>query len=249
MRKFVFGGLTVDYLNFVCSQKPKKTVRNFSDKQLSYSGVLTSNSCSRPLQVPVSRSLIRTTDDSMILSTVCKLPAKGLKRGRKLVHYVEQGEYDTALYYGVSLFPYLLMVGSIGALVISVVSSTPVHFHTSSLLLFIASQLANKSLNRILKAKIAQPRPDHDTINKHRSAGMPSYHAQISFFAATCLTWKVRNSNHGFDCLYYQVGAFLMAILVSLTRLQLHRHTINQVVVGAILGLVLGVGYCTSFMS
>jgi len=98
----------------------------------------------------------------------------------------------------------------------------------------------NILLNEILKIIIKQPRPNgynnnieikniniyNDEIHKY---GMPSLHSQSSFFSLIFL-WLVTKSPILF------LIEFIICILVVFQRWKNKKHTINQLLIGAIIG-------------
>ena len=105
-------------------------------------------------------------------------------------------------------------------------------------------QLGSKELNRALKSFFAQLRPV--TSGKEGSLGMPSYHAQASFFAAAFVCgdgfggapgWW--GSNVWLAAAPHARTAYALAAGVSYSRLALGMHTFPQIAVGAGVGCVL----------
>jgi membrane-associated phospholipid phosphatase len=102
-------------------------------------------------------------------------------------------------------------------------------------------------LNNILKGVIKQPRPEFNTkvvsialqTNEMRYVlgydiyGMPSGHAQTSFFITTFLYLVTRN-------LWIAFTFLLLSFIVMCQRVFYNEHTILQVLVGAILGILFG---------
>ena len=92
-------------------------------------------------------------------------------------------------------------------------------------------QIGNIIINIITKHIIRQPRPT-DT----HSYGMPSNHAQFIFFFIGFWIPKINK-----DKLRRITALIIVACAVATSRVYLHYHTTNQVVVGA--GIGLGLGY------
>lgn len=75
---------------------------------------------------------------------------------------------------------------------------------------------------------------------------MPSAHSQfIFFYAAYLTTWMYTRAIRfsAFKRAYRTVGLFILAILVSSSRVYLSYHTTEQVCVGAGIGTLFGVFY------
>ncbi len=92
-------------------------------------------------------------------------------------------------------------------------------------------QIGNTIINVITKHIIRQPRP----MDTH-SYGMPSNHAQFIFFFIGFWIPKINK-----DKLRRITALIIVACAVATSRVYLHYHTTNQVVVGA--GIGLGLGY------
>lgn len=105
--------------------------------------------------------------------------------------------------------------------------------------------------NAILKNLIKQPRPSQTSsrTGNFSKYGMPSDHSQIMFYASSFLVLLIF-----YRCYYktnsrlYQILvkstlaaiAIISAVLVAFSRVYLEYHTIEQVLVGAVLGTVMG---------
>ena len=103
-------------------------------------------------------------------------------------------------------------------------------------------------VNNIMKGVIKQPRPEFNTkavsialqTNAMRYVlgydiyGMPSGHAQTSFFITTFLYLVTRN-------IWFAFTFLLLSFLVMCQRVVYNEHTILQVFVGAIVGILFGV--------
>ena len=112
---------------------------------------------------------------------------------------------------------------------------------------FVVGVFFNFIVNMILKGVIKQPRPEFNTkafnIALHTNSmryifgydiyGMPSGHAQTSFFITTFLYLVTRNSWIAFSFL-------LLSFIVMCQRVVYNEHTILQVLVGAIIGILFG---------
>lgn len=116
--------------------------------------------------------------------------------------------------------------------------------------IIVGGHLANELANKIVKIILKQPRPDfHKAFGETSyslSFGMPSAHSQfIGFFAAyfiSTIIYQVptlKNYQKGIGCIMLA----LALVCVSASRTYLLYHTIEQVLVGCLLGYVLGMAY------
>ena len=89
-------------------------------------------------------------------------------------------------------------------------------------------------INQILKNIFRQQRPNTEKhcIDKY---GMPSGHSQLAFF---CFFYFA-NKNNFLETLIM----LLLSIYISYTRVILQCHTVNQVLVGSVIGSFLGIYY------
>ncbi|KAF4324059.1 hypothetical protein BBO99_00002335 [Phytophthora kernoviae] len=92
-------------------------------------------------------------------------------------------------------------------------------------------QVTSEVLNKVLKKAINQRRPDGARMG---GSGMPSAHSQfISYFASL-------NSHRYMEQWFTIVGAILLALLTCYSRVRLGYHTKDQVIVGALVGVLAG---------
>jgi len=104
-------------------------------------------------------------------------------------------------------------------------------------ILFIVVFFLNILLNRFLKSTIKDPRPEdvkkflysEYISKKHVAYGMPSGHSQNVFYSIVYL--YLSNPNYQWLYLTMTIG-----ILTLYERWKFHNHTINQLIVGMILG-------------
>lgn len=89
---------------------------------------------------------------------------------------------------------------------------------------------ANAVLNKFLKHIIQQPRPKMYASNDY---GMPSGHSQNTWFMIAYCFSSIKN-------IYFKVFSLLFGFIVSFQRIKVKRHTVEQVVVGALIGSMLG---------
>jgi len=140
-----------------------------------------------------------------------------------------------------SLVPVFIIVGFI-----TLIFSRP-DLHT---ILFFIGQLCNEIINYTLKKVIAHPRPARNRSERLFSEhGMPSSHAQfMSFFIVyLSLFLFIRLHHHSGQLVRHKIWKYsvwltfsVSTILVFISRVYLLYHTINQVIVGAVVGSING---------
>jgi membrane-associated phospholipid phosphatase len=114
-------------------------------------------------------------------------------------------------------------------------------------LLFITYIAITILLNKQLKLWIMQPRPpDHASIldvqgewgwgnleyTGAEKYGMPSGHSMLMFFSLMYLWWNTQNVG-------YMIGGGFLTFLTLYQRWKYKKHTVSQLFVGAILGIIL----------
>jgi dolichyldiphosphatase len=103
--------------------------------------------------------------------------------------------------------------------------------------------IGNEVLNAVLKRWLAHPRPNH---SQRSDYGMPSSHAQFSgFFAMYMLLllwwrWRIGSFIKRF---IYSTVVLVGSLLVCYSRIYLHYHTEEQVLVGILVGTVVAILY------
>jgi len=139
----------------------------------------------------------------------------------------EPGNLVSLAFAVISLAPILAVVGHASVLTVK--------RELSSIFLFLGVLLC-VVLNEVLKHFLVQPRPQGSFKDGH---GMPSNHSQLSFFYATSLTllwrqrWRISDSwRIILSCL-----AYLIAFCVAFSRVFSGVHSLDQVVVGAVVGV------------
>lgn len=107
---------------------------------------------------------------------------------------------------------------------------------TPYLIVFIFGSIANTFLNHLLKTTFREHRPqgqipfiDHDQLTGAQQYGLPSMHAQASFFALAFLFFS-----HGPQSALYFMG-FICA-LTLFQRWKFRRHSVKQLVLGSLIG-------------
>ena len=154
----------------------------------------------------------------------------------------------TCLYYDekdipmvlLSLLPIFLMVSYVTLIVVN---------RDWRVFSMLVGQLLNEGLNNILKRTIKEPRPP---TSKKDGYGMPSSHSQFVWYFAIygllCLSVSRQNP---WIRLIYAMGMVGGATGVSISRVWLDYHTVDQVLVGASVGSVIGIlwFYIIAFLS
>lgn len=113
--------------------------------------------------------------------------------------------------------------------------------------------MLNESLNKVLKSAIREPRPVF-RLNAYNEFGMPSNHSQfMSFFSTYALLFVLVRMPQINALFTFHVGmerlwrllivatTWLGTLLVCYGRVYLQYHTVGQVLVGFIVGLVAGI--------
>ena len=110
--------------------------------------------------------------------------------------------------------------------------------------------ITNSILNIILKGIIQEPRPMFQDKNIHlvktnakyyfyqngipfNMFGMPSGHAQMSFFTTTFIYLTLKHLNF----LYFYI---IFSIFICYQRVKFDYHSVSQVIVGSIVGIIFG---------
>jgi len=104
------------------------------------------------------------------------------------------------------------------------------------LMVFTLGSIANTCLNRALKSAWREPRPrgqiafiDHDRLIGTEQYGLPSGHAQASFFALAFLFFS-----NGPQAVLYTMS--LLCALTLYQRWKYRRHSIKQLAIGSLIG-------------
>jgi membrane-associated phospholipid phosphatase len=104
------------------------------------------------------------------------------------------------------------------------------------LMMFTIGSIANTLLNRVLKTTWREPRPrgqitfiDNNNLIGPEQYGLPSGHAQASFFAVAFLFF----SNGPQAVLYVMT---LLCVITLYQRWKYRRHTIKQLALGSLIG-------------
>jgi membrane-associated phospholipid phosphatase len=139
-------------------------------------------------------------------------------------------------------------LGSYGPIILILLSMFILWDSHNLFFYYIVGLFVNTILNLLIKAIIQQPRPSEYTENFHLALthgkrflfndgipfnifGMPSGHAQASFFSVVFVFLSTKQYN----LLYFYT---LFSLLIIIQRVYFNYHTILQVMVGAIVGSV-----------
>ena len=140
----------------------------------------------------------------------------------------------------------LYELGSYGPILLIILSWYVLWEHKNLFFYFNAGLFANSILNLILKGIIQDPRPMFDSkkiklMTTHASDyffqngipfdiyGMPSGHAQASFYITVFLYLSLKHTNLLYLCI-------LFSLLICYQRVKFNFHSISQVIVGGIVG-------------
>ena len=133
------------------------------------------------------------------------------------------------------------ILGFYGPILIGLIGAGVLWSNTWFLVVYLLSILGNVGVNKILKLSIRDPRPTKtgglssvvDTASSYSGEekwGMPSGHAQTSFF---CITFLFLYN----ESVELAMGLGSLAFLTLLQRWTNKRHTVAQLVVGSIVGI------------
>ncbi|KAI9471825.1 MAG: phosphatidic acid phosphatase type 2/haloperoxidase [Benjaminiella poitrasii] len=107
-------------------------------------------------------------------------------------------------------------------------------------ILMLLGQLTNEAVNYVLKETIEQERPH---VHLGDGYGMPSSHSQFIWYFAVygiLYLYKYVHLDHSIWKLLASLGMSTLAILVSISRIYLGYHTLNQVIIGSLVGSLFG---------
>jgi membrane-associated phospholipid phosphatase len=115
---------------------------------------------------------------------------------------------------------------------------------------YVGGFFLNYLLNVTLKGFLKQPRPDsnvellnimkQDGRHVHpQMYGMPSGHAQESFYSLLYVVWLFKNNPKKQNQYWFLIFGALCVIMLF-QRVMTKRHTVTQIVVGAVLGGIVG---------
>jgi diacylglycerol kinase (ATP) len=120
----------------------------------------------------------------------------------------------------VAYFVFADKAASVSANVLTKVSTSPSHLTFVALILVILLVIALKARSGKLRAL---------------SGGLPSGHAAVAFAGWTAVTFIVGEEPYG---VLVSVLTFFMAVLTAQSRVEAHIHTMREVVLGAVLGIL-----------
>ena len=132
-------------------------------------------------------------------------------------------------------------IGYNGPLILIFLSSVFLRNKRKMLFIYWLGSFINMLINYLLKIGIKEPRPVEDNVsiewtNKRTDIdqyGMPSGHAQSVFFSCTFVY-----------CVLKDINLLLLFLVIAINtfkqRYDYKNHTINQLIVGTILGVIVG---------
>lgn len=139
----------------------------------------------------------------------------------------------------------IFVVGYNGPIILVVLSTWLFRHTPTTLFFYYLGNVANIFINLILKNLIKEPRPDEDSSklewlssqNKKRfdwdKYGMPSGHAQLMFFSVVYVYNSLRD-------MCWTTIYLIIACITIIQRLSYKNHTIQQLLVGSIIGSLAG---------
>ncbi len=132
-------------------------------------------------------------------------------------------------------------LGYYGPLIMLLSTTAYTYTRSEHLIIYLSFFALNMLINNIFKKYYKESRPnnrlyfnDSEKIHSKSTYGMPSGHAQSIAFSITFLYLTTRS---------YPIllGSMLLALLTMYQRVKFNSHTVQQVVVGCIFGIVIGI--------
>ena len=159
-----------------------------------------------------------------------------MERAGKTVFEYTYGEYPThEPVFGISM----ILFSMIPLIVPVVVLTIALHQKSRHHFLFFVGLIVSHLLAKVLKKIWKQPRPPGAFLTNH---GMPSDHSMFMFFITTYVAWVLAKTPFlRRSSFFLSVSSmFVVSSTVGYSRLYLGVHTLEQVLVGALLGVVVG---------
>ena len=142
------------------------------------------------------------------------------------------------------------IIGSYGEIIVFSLSNYLLWNYSNSYFYYNIGWFINVLINIIIKGFLQQPRPNEDLVKfelalKHGKRfifkngipydlfGMPSAHSQTCFFSTIFIYFTFRKMNILF--LY-----LLMSTIIASQRVVFEHHTLLQVIIGSVLGIIFG---------
>lgn len=157
------------------------------------------------------------------------------RAGKKVFEYT-YGEYpvdDPVFGISMILVSLLPLIAPVVVLTIAIHQKSKHHF------LFLMGLIVSHLLAKFLKKVWKQPRPAGAFLSNY---GMPSDHSMFMFFITSYVTWSLARNpllkSSGF--VVTLLSMIVTSTVVGYSRLYLGVHTLEQVVVGGLLGVVVG---------
>jgi len=137
-----------------------------------------------------------------------------------------------------------VFIGTIGPFILIFLSLFLLRSKFIFLLFYIVGFVVNHVLNIILKITIQDPRPQEDIVLfelalKHgkrpaiEKYGMPSGHAQSVGYSCAFIFLTIYNT-------YILWGYLIISLITMMQRYIYKRHTLFQIVIGYIIGIIMG---------
>jgi membrane-associated phospholipid phosphatase len=159
-----------------------------------------------------------------------------------------KGYFGYGLKYHIILMDILYELGGYGPILLVFLSWYVLFNHKNLLFYFNIGLFANTILNLILKGIIQEPRPMFDSKKIKLMAshakdyffqngipfdfyGMPSGHAQTSFYITIFIYLSLKHTNLLYLCIFF-------SLLICYQRVKYNYHSISQVLVGSVIGAV-----------
>jgi len=139
-------------------------------------------------------------------------------------------------------------IGYMGPIILSILALYFLRNNSKYFVIFVLGQLVNYYANKSLKSILKQPRPQDsvwfpfikknvkDGYEDQDNYGMPSGHAQLSFFAIAYVYWVRRSTNILFPM-------FLLGFISLYQGRKYRRHTVEQLIIGALIGMLIAYGF------
>jgi len=136
------------------------------------------------------------------------------------------------------MFSILDTLGFYGPIIMFLFVVIAIRKQTPFFISYISGFFVNVYLNKLLKVLIREHRPkdsknftELDKYENEEQFGMPSGHAQTIFYSIFFYFYLTQNW-------YILVGSLFLGILTLYQRWKYNNHTINQLLIGSLIGLL-----------
>jgi dolichyldiphosphatase len=156
--------------------------------------------------------------------------------GKRRVIEFTYGEYpEDSPYFGL----FMAIISYSPLIAVIVVSTLTVALRSWNHFVFFCGLVVSHGLATVIKKTWKQPRPDGAYLSNY---GMPSDHSMFMFFIATHVISQMWDDaalrRHSF--IVSSIGLLTLSGLIGYSRLFLGVHSLEQVIVGVVFGVVLG---------